>query len=89
MYKVNYKYAYIHSWLLFDTTYLGWIDEIQSNEIKLNSVANDFFNQLLYYIEENNRSEGFGSIVGEFIWLVNNNQYRFLEMRWPMTENNT
>jgi len=67
---------------------LGWIDEIQSNGINLNSVANDFFNQLLYYIEESNRSEDLGSIIGEFIWLENNNQYRFLEMRWPMTENN-
>ena len=40
--------------------------------MNLNSVANNFFNQLLYCIEDNNRSKGFESIIGVFIWLENN-----------------
>ena len=47
--------------------------EVQSNRINLNSVANNFFNQFLHCIKENDRLECFESIIGRFIWLGNNN----------------
>ena len=57
------------------------MDKVQSSGINLNSVANNFFNQFLHCIEENNRLECFESTIERFIWLGNNNQYRFLKMR--------
>jgi len=65
------------------------MDEVQSNGINLNSVANNFFNQFFHYIKENNRLKYFESTIGRFIWLENNNWCRFLKIRQPMTKVDT
>ena len=65
------------------------MDKVQSSGINLNSVANNFFNQFLHCIKENDRLECFESIIGRFIWLGNNNWYRFLKIRQPITKVDT
>ena len=53
--------------------------------MELKTVTNDLLDKLARSIEENNGPKGFRSIIQLFIRFWDDNSYRCLEMRRPMT----
>jgi len=55
MYKISKINPCIYGWSLLNIIYLNQVNKVQSNEIALNSVANNFFNQFTDYIGKDNK----------------------------------
>jgi len=61
--EMSQCYACVSHGLRLETSKLALMNEVVGDHLKLEPLANDFFDQLVQDVKQNNQSERFGCII--------------------------
>ena len=62
------------------------VNEIVFDDVELKSFGNHLFNEFADSVEEDDRAEGFRTIVSRLVWLGDDNRGRAFEVIGPVSQ---